>query len=238
MQSMSARRRPFWLPTVAALAVIALTTSAGIWQTNRAQAKRALQAHYDAQEKSAPVVLPGSQIDAEAFRYRRVRVTGQFDPAQEILLDNRVLNGKPGYQVVTPLKIDQADRYVLIDRGWVARGADRTLLPEIRTPLGVIVIEGIAAPPSTKYLELSTQTVEGRVWQNLDMQRMTGLLRYPLQPIVITQLNENGDGLLRHWERPDVGIDKHLGYAFQWFALAVATIVIYGVLYAKRHKQK
>ena len=235
---MSVRRRPFWLPTVAALAVIALTTSAGIWQQNRAQAKRELQARYDAQERSAPVVLSGTQIDAEAFRYRRVRVTGQFDPTQEILLDNRVLKGKPGYQVVTPLKIAQVDRYVLVDRGWVARGADRTLLPEIRTPLGVIEIEGIAAPPSTKYLELSTQTVEGRVWQNLNMQRMTEILRYPVQPIVITQLNDTGDGLIRHWARPDVGIEKHLGYAFQWFALAVATIVIYGVLYAKRRKQK
>ena len=238
MQRMSARRRPFWLPTVAALALIALTTSAGIWQMNRAQFKRDLQARNEVQEKSAPIVLPSVIIDAESFRFRRVRATGQFDPAHEILLDNRVLKGKPGYQVITPLKLDGVALYVLIDRGWVAGGADRTLLPEIRTPLGVIEIEGIAAPPSTKYLELSTKTVEGRVWQNLDMQRMAGLLRYPLQPIVITQLNENGDGLLRHWARPDVGIDKHLGYAFQWFALAVAIIVIYGVLYAKRHKQK
>lgn len=238
MHAMTERRRPFWLPTVAALAVVALAASAGIWQTNRAQFKRDLQARYEAQEKSAPVALPGSLIDAEAFRFRRVSVTGQFDPAHEILLDNRVLNGKPGYHVVTPLKINNADLYVLVDRGWVARGSDRTLLPEIRTPLGTVVLEGVAAPPSSKYLELSTQTVEGKVWQNLDMHRMAGLLRHPVQPVVITQLNDNGDGLMRHWERPDVGIEKHVGYAFQWFALAVATIVIYVVMYAKRRKQE
>ena len=238
MHGMSVRRRPFWLPTVAAIIVVQITVAAGIWQMNRAQFKSDLQARYEVQEKSSPIALPSVIVDAESFRFRRVRATGQFDPAQEILLDNRVLKGKPGYQVITPLKLEGVALYVLIDRGWVARGADRSLLPEIRTPLGVVEIEGIAAPPSTKYLELSTKTVEGRVWQNLDMQRMAGLLRYPLQPIVITQLNDNGDALLRHWERPDVGIDKHLGYAFQWFALAVATIVIYGVLYAKRRKQK
>ncbi|MBT9614474.1 MAG: SURF1 family protein [Burkholderiales bacterium] len=238
MDAMAERKRPFWLPTVAALVVVALATSAGIWQTNRAQFKRDLQARYDAQVKSAPVALPGSLVDAEAFRFRRISVTGQFDPAHEILLDNRVLNGKPGYHVVTPLKMDSAERYVLVDRGWVARGVDRTLLPEIRTPLGKIVIEGIAVPPSNKYLELSTQTVEGKVWQNLNMKRMADLLRYPVQPVVITQLNDNGDGLMRRWNRPDVGIEKHVGYAFQWFALAVATIVIYGVMYAKRRKQK
>lgn len=235
---MAARRRPFWLPTVAAIIVIALTVSAGIWQTNRAQFKRALQAKYEAQEKSPPFALPKSIVEAEAFRFRRVTVSGQFDPAQEILLDNRMLNGKPGYHVVTPLKIEGANLYVLIDRGWVARGMDRTLLPEIRTPLGPVMIEGIAMPPSSKYLELSNQTVEGAVWQNLDVKRMASLLRYPMQPVVVVQLNDSGDGLLRHWERPDVGIDKHLGYAFQWFALAVVTIVIYGVLYAKRRKQK
>jgi surfeit locus 1 family protein len=238
MHAMSERSRPFWLPAVAALAVIAIAVSAGIWQTHRAQFKRDLQARYDAQEKAAPVALPETLADAETLRYRRVKVTGQFDPAHEILLDNRVLHGKPGYRVVTPLKIANADLYVLIDRGWVARGADRTLLPEIRTPLGTVAIEGIAAPPSGKYLELSTQTVEGRVWQNLDMTRMAGLLRYPVQLVVITQLNDNGDGLIRHWDRPDAGVEKHIGYAFQWFALAVAAIVIYVVMYAKRRKQK
>ena len=232
------RRRPFWLPTLAAIILLQVTIAAGIWQLNRAQTKRDLQAHYDAQEKALPVVFPGTPVDADAFRFRRVRVSGQFDLAHEILLDNRVLNGKPGYHVVTPLKIDQSARYVLIDRGWVARGADRTLLPEIRTPLGVVVIEGIAAPPSNRYLELSKQTVEGRVWQNLDMRRMDELLRHPLQPVVITQLNDNGDGLLRKWERPDTGVEKHLGYAFQWFALALTIIVIYVVMYAKRRKQQ
>lgn len=238
MRAMTEARRPAWLPAVAALIVLAIAISAGIWQTNRAQFKRDLQARYDAQEQAAPVALPDSLIEAEAWRYRRVSARGQFDPAHEILLDNRVQHGKPGYQVVTPLRMDNTARYVLVDRGWVAAGADRTLLPEIRTPLGTVLIEGIAVPPSSKYLELSTQTVEGKVWQNLDMQRMAGRLPYPVQPVVITQLNDNGDGLLRRWARPDTGVEKHVGYAFQWFALAVATIVIYVVGYAKRRKQK
>ena len=72
MDAMTERKRPFWLPTVAALVVVALATSAGIWQTNRAQFKRDLQARYDAQRKNpAPVALPGSLVDAEAFRFRR-----------------------------------------------------------------------------------------------------------------------------------------------------------------------
>lgn len=233
---MAERRRPFWLPTVAALAVIALTVSAGIWQMHRAQYKRALQARYDAQAKAPTVVLPSDPFDTETYLYRHVRVTGRFDPAHEILLDNRILDGKPGYQVVTPLKLAQGAAYVLVDRGWVVRNLDRTLLPEIRTPLGTVTIEGIAVPPSGKYLELSSNTVEGKVWENLHFKRMQALLPQRLQPLMVMQLNDNGDGLIRRWARPDVGIEMHLGYAFQWFALAGVTIVIYGVLYAKRRK--
>lgn len=235
---MTERHRPFWLPTVAALAVVALTASAGVWQTHRAQYKRALQARYDAQAKAPPVVLPGTPFDPETYLYRRVSVTGRFDPAHEILLDNRILDGKPGYQVVTPLKLEQGAAYVLVDRGWVMRNLDRTLLPEIKTPLGVVTIEGIAVPPSGKYLELSSNTVEGKVWENLHFKRMQALLPQRLQPLMVMQLNDNGDGLIRRWTRPDVGIEMHLGYAFQWFALAGVTIVIYGVLYAKRRKAR
>ena len=236
MRAMTKRYRPGWLPTLVTLLVVTLTVSAGIWQTHRAQYKSALQAHYEAQAKSAPVALPGGVIDVEANRFRRVRVIGQFDPAHEVLLDNVILRGIPGYQVVTPLKLAKENAYVLINRGWVARGADRSLLPEIRTPLGEVTVEGIAVPPSGKFLELSTQTVEGKVWQNMHFKRMQAQLPLRLQSLMVVQLNDNGDGLMRHWERPDTGMEKHAGYAFQWFAMAVASLVIYGVHYAKKRK--
>ena len=233
---MHERRRPGWLPTVAALVVVALTVSAGVWQTQRATYKSALQARYEAQALAQPVTLPAGDIDDDVYRYRRVSVTGRFDSAHEILLDNTILKGVPGYQVVTPLKLEQAPVYVLISRGWVARGLDRQVLPQIKTPGGVVTIEGIAVPPSGKYLELSTQTVEGKVWQNLNFQRLQALLPQRVQSLMVTQLNDTGDGLTRHWARPDTGVEKHAAYAFQWFALALATLVIYGVHYAKRRK--
>jgi surfeit locus 1 family protein len=233
---MTERRRPFWLPTVAALAVVALTVSAGMWQTHRAQYKRALQARYDAQAKAAPIALPSGPFNPDDFRYRRVTATGRFDSAHEIFLDNRMLDGKPGYHVVTPLKLQDGTAYVLIDRGWVIRNRDRTLLPEVKTPLGLVTIEGIAVPPSGKYFELAANAVEGKVWENLHFNRMQKQLPLPLQPLMVAQLNDNGDGLTRHWDRPDVGVEMHVGYAFQWFSLAAATLVIYGVLYARRRK--
>lgn len=230
-------RRSWWVPTLAAVVMLALTVSAGIWQTRRAQEKQAIKERYERLSQEAPALLPEQAIDVEQFRYRRVIVRGRFDPAREMFIDNKFVGGKPGYQVVTPLRIGDSQRYVLVDRGWVERAWDRAVLPEARTPLGEVRIEGIAAPQG-RYLELSRDTVAGKVWQNIDLKRMGATLPYPLQPVVVTQLNDTGDGLRHEWIPPDVGIEKHVGYAFQWFAMATAIVVIYGVMYVRRRKQK
>jgi surfeit locus 1 family protein len=230
-------RRSWWVPTLAAAALLALTVSAGIWQTHRAQEKQALKERYERLSQESPVRLSDQPVTAEEMRYRHVTVRGRFDPAHEMFVDNRMIAGKPGYQVVTPLRIGESQRYVLVDRGWVERTWDREIMPDVRTPLGEVQIAGIAVPQG-RYLELARDTVAGKVWQNIDIQRMGKTLPYPLQPVVVTQLNDTGDGLRRAWHPPDVGIEKHLGYAFQWFAMATAIVVIYGVMYVRRHKQK
>lgn len=232
-------RRPFWLPSVAALALLALTISAGIWQTHRAETKRALQAQYDAQAQAPAQAVDSVNIDPDALRFRRVKVTGYFDTVHEVWLDNRIYLGKPGYEIITPLKLASAPGYILIDRGWVARGLRRTELPETKSaPPGLVGVEGIATTPSGRYVELSKQTVEGKVWENLDVPRMQKLLPERLAPLMVVQLDDKANGLIQHWDRPDSGIAMHVGYAFQWFAMALATIVIYGVLYVRRHKSQ
>jgi surfeit locus 1 family protein len=234
---MSGKPRSLLLPTLAALVFLGITLAAGNWQLNRAQYKRELQVRIDRLAQEAPLVLSGGPVDAERMHGRRVLVTGGFDAAHEIFIDNRTAQGRPAYQVLTPLRIAGSDTAVLIDRGRVQHTWEAKSLPVVPTLSASVRIEGVAAPPSGKYLELSRQTVDGKVWQNLDMERYARTVPYTLLPVVVTQLNDTGDGLYRHWVRPDAGVEKHLGYAFQWFAMAVTIVVIYVVLYAKRRKQ-
>lgn len=234
---MSDKPRSLVLPTLAAVVFLGVTLGAGNWQLNRAQTKREAQARIDHLAQEAPLTLTGAGGDVETLRGRRVLVTGSFDVGHEIFIDNRTLKGRPAYQVLTPLRIAGSDAAVLVDRGLVQRSWEANALPLVPAlPTGVS-IEGIAALPSGKYLELSRHTVDGKVWQNLDMERYAKTVPYALLPIVVNQLNDTGDGLHRHWVRPDTGVEKHVGYAFQWFAMAVAIVVIYVVLYAKRRKQ-
>ncbi len=239
MQANSTKpRRPFWLPSVAAVLLLALTISAGIWQSQKAQVKRDLQARYDTQFQAPAQPLTRVDFNPETLRYRRVSVSGEFDAAHEVLLDNRIYAGKPGYEVITPLKLESGAGYVLIDRGWVAQGLRRAVLPRVATPRGLQTIDGIATLPSGRYLELSSQTVAGKVWENLDFKRMQAQLPQTLAPLMVVQLSPAQAGLIQHWERPDVGVAMHIGYAFQWFAMAVAIVVIYGVLYVRSRKAR
>ncbi len=85
-------------------------------------------------------------------------------------LDNKVLRGVAGYRVFTPLAIEGGDMHVLVDRGWIAAG-DRSRLPTVTTPEGVLTIEGLAVIPSRRFLELAPEESTGALRQNLVIER-------------------------------------------------------------------
>jgi surfeit locus 1 family protein len=228
------RFRPAYLPGAAALAAIALTVALGNWQTRRAEEQLALGRELDAAAGHALLALPPEPVDAQAYAFSRVSARGVYSARHTILLDNKVLRGIAGYQVLTPLKIAGGDRYVLVNRGWVAAGARRDVLPQVTTPTGIESVEGIAVVPSGRIFELDTNTEQGIVWQNLALARYEKWSGLKLQPVVLQQTNEAGDGLARVWNRPDTGADKHRGYAFQWYALAATILIAYVVFSFKR----
>ena len=228
------RFRPAFLPGVAALAGIALTVSLGNWQTRRAEEKIALARDLDDAARHAVLALSPQTVDAHDYEFRRVSARGEYAAKYTILLDNKVLNGNAGYQVVTPLRMAGGDMYVLVNRGWVATGLRRDILPQVPTPSGTQTVEGIALVPSSHFFELDAKTVEGSVWQNLVLARYANWSGLRLQPIVLQQTSDAADGLVRAWGRPDTGVNMHRGYAFQWYALATTILITYVALSFKR----
>lgn len=228
------RFRPAFLPAAAALAAIALTVALGNWQSRRAEEKSARGQELDAAASRAVLALPPSLVDASAYAFGRVSARGEYSSKHTILLDNKVLRGVAGYQVLTPLKIAGGDVHVLVNRGWVAAGARRDSLPQIRTPSATETVEGIAVVPTKNIVELDAKTEEGMVWQNLVLARYAKWSGLKLQPVVLQQTSQSDDGLARVWDRPDTGADKHRGYAFQWYALATTILIAYVILSFKR----
>lgn len=221
--------------TLATLAFCAVTISAGNWQRGRAEEKAALQQRLDEWATRPPLDVQAAAVDPQTIELRPVVATGQYDVAHTILLDNKVHEGRVGYHVVTPLKLEDDGMHVLVVRGWVAAGATRDELPAIETPQGLQRVEGIAVVPSDRVLELA-EVEPGYVWQNLLLDRYAAWSKLRLQPFVIRQTNDAGDGLVRNWPRPDVGVEKHQIYAMQWYSFAVLALILYVALNLKRKR--
>jgi len=240
--------KPQLWPTLAAVAAIALMLSLGDWQLSRAREKEARQAQHEQTSRQPTIALPSAPVRFEDFQFRQVEARGTYLPLHTIYLDNKIIRGVVGYQIITPLRLGEAGAsdsasdnasamYVLVNRGWVAAGNDRSKLPQVPTPAGQVIVSGIATSPTQKTLELSTETVSGQVWENLHLERYRKVSGLTLQPLLILQQDDTKDGLVRQWDRPDSGAAKNMGYAFQWFAMALTVLIIYLVLSVKRVKR-
>jgi surfeit locus 1 family protein len=225
---------PTLWPTLAALFFLALTVSLGNWQSERADAKRALQARYDAAGQLPPIRVGSTLLDRDRVLYRKLEVVGAFDDAHTILLDNRVLNGVAGYHVLTPLRINGGALAILVNRGWAAAGRTREQVPVSPPPVGRVTLQGMAVDPHARYVELAPTAPRGRVWQNLDFEHYGTLTGLQLQPVLLLQTSSLPDGLQRNWARPDSGINTHVSYAFQWYSLAATLAVLWLIMNTKR----
>lgn len=212
---------------------VAITFSLGMWQLGRAAEKTALQ---DAkQQQSDQVVLDGRTLGTardepqqrQALIHRRMLLRGQWLAEHTVFLENRQMNGKPGFFVMTPLKLEGTGAVVLVQRGWAQRSfTDRTALPVLQTPAGLVEVQGHLAPwPSRLYDFGGAET--GPIRQNLKLtpyRQETGL---SVLEISLLQSGTASEGLLREWPLVASGVAKHHGYAFQWFGLSGLIALLY-----------
>jgi surfeit locus 1 family protein len=136
---MSARLR-FVVITLAALALALLTARLGIWQLGRAAEKNALQASIE-QQARLPVLgtLPNDTQQPASLVHRRVQLRGRWSTVHTVYLDNRQMNGRQGFFVVTPLLLPDG-RALLVQRGWLPRDVnERTRVDDVPSPPGEIV---------------------------------------------------------------------------------------------------
>lgn len=229
---MTRRFRPGLVPTLAAGALLPVFLALGVWQLQRADEKRLLQGEYDARAQGPAVRIEPRAQRAEDLRFYRVTARGRYETPHQLFIDNRVHQARAGFHVVTPLKIEDSEVRVLVNRGWVPLGEDRARLPLAEAPAGVQEITGVATVPADKPFRLGPEAPlrdNGQtVWQHVDLGGFAGSVRYPVQPVVILlDPGSSAGGFTRDWTRLDAGIAVHQGYAFQWFMLALTLLALY-----------
>lgn len=231
-------RPPALFISLLTLLLLALLTGLGFWQLDRAAQKRALLEQYQGQEGEAPIQVRPDLMAADDLEYRPATVAGQYDAGHQFLLDNRTHEGMAGYEVFTPMRIEGSGHGILVNRGWVPRGASRAELPALPTPSGTLRLEGMLKRP-TRTITLGEGEDRAPGWpkmlQRVRLDLQAEQLGYPLLPLLLLLGPDQGHGFVREWEPvKGFGPEQNLGYAVQWFGLATALLVIYVVVNCRR----
>ena len=184
--------------------VVGLCLSRSWGQGQRAGEKRQWLADQAERASAAPVNLPGA-LALDDRQHRPVRVSGKLDNQRSVLLDNRTYNGVAGYFLLTPLRTDQG-RWVLINRGWLPRGADRAQLPSVPVAAGRVTITGSTYQPSARTLVLKDTPLPANQWplrvQKVDFEAIGHRLGVELAPFEIRVAPINLSATPRHCRDP------------------------------------
>lgn len=228
-----------WLiPSAAAVIFFLLFVNLGRWQLERAHEKDALFASFEQQQ---PTVTPHgltSNDSAEKSRYQHRKVYGHYDSAHQFLLDNMVNRGRVGFQVLTPLILPDQQRTLLINRGWIPLTGTRENLPPLGVDTGLRHVTGrIDRLPRVGIRPGPGVSKDQHGWPRVVLfptaSELEDVLDYPLFDFVLLLDRREPDGYLRQWRPTVMTARQHLGYAFQWFAMAAAVLILFTVLSRK-----
>jgi surfeit locus 1 family protein len=226
---------PIWrvsLLCIIAILMVLGMLRLGVWQLDRADQKRAIADQLEVRSKQAavPIIEVVDSSDVDSLRFRKVLLKGRYLQNKNFYVDNQVVNGRVGYQVFTPFKLQQSDTVIMLARGWVSVGESRQKLPIVVTVDGPLTLQGRlnAAPAQPPLWDPKYAVSTGDVWQYLPLLEVAAVLQVKVFPLVVELEPSAGDNLalVRKWpEIDDQQVAKHLGYAFQWFAMAVAFFI-------------
>jgi surfeit locus 1 family protein len=221
----------FWFVQLSTVAVLTLFVTLGTWQLGRGDVKSEIElAINDQQEAFNSVSLPLKDI--ESWRYKKIKLTGNYQVDKQFLLDNQVRDGSTGYSVLTPMYVDEFKAWVLVDRGWVAQGPSRNDMPLIEFESEQVTISGrVYVPYDEAYSLGGIADGEDSNWprriQFVDYAQLATRLGETLQPFTLRLDAQQSNGYRRDWAANNLSSEKHYGYAFQWYAMAFAVIVLW-----------
>jgi surfeit locus 1 family protein len=227
-----------WAAALTAV-LLAAFLSLGQWQLGRAREKRAMIESFD-RGTGTTAELAGVAVE-QLPRYQHLAAAGRYDPDRQVLLDNMPSStGQPGYRVLTPFRPVGGARLLLVDRGWVPLGASRAQLPAVGVDakprrvagrLDRLPVPGLRVGPA----QAPGQAGWPRVLNFPTPADLEAALGEPVESRILLLDASDPDGYERAWH-PSVGFppERHLGYAVQWYALALALAVIFIALSLKR----
>ena len=202
----------------------------GLWQLDRAEQKRAQAAALEIRRKLPPLSLNDTALpEKDELPFRQVVAKGHYLKDRTILIENRKHLGQTGYHVITPLQLSHINHTVLVNRGWIAydRVAEHKGIIQEEDS---VTLGGEITIPMAPAIELATNseaTMAPPRWPYLTLERYAAWSGLEILPFMVLQTSADGHGLVRQWPNPRVSDMMHIGYAIQWFAFALITLLVW-----------
>jgi surfeit locus 1 family protein len=221
-------------------ALLAVFVALGWWQVGRAREKQALVESFQRGTQSS-VELKGDVSVDELPRFQHVRAEGHYEPERQVLLDNMPSQvGLPGFRVLTPFRREGSDRLLLVDRGWVRLGATRQDLPPVFVSPEFRAVSGRLDALPAPGVRVGEAGIAGdaswpRVLNFPQQQDLEQALGAKVESRIVLLDPAAPNGYERVW-RPAMrfGPERHLGYAIQWFVIALVTLIVFVALSLRR----
>lgn len=218
--------RANWKVWLFVLLLMPLLLWLGFWQLDRAEQKREMLARYQ-QQRSAPALSAAKLFAADpaALAHRRVRLRGDFLADYSLLLDNQILDGRVGYQLLQPFRSEQG--LLLVNRGWLPGPPDRSM-PLLPVAPAAVELTAAVYIPAGQAVVLREDDWSAN-WplrvQSVDVQRFADKLGQSVFPYVLRIEPAQPGALEVYWPPVNTRPEKHTGYAVQWFAMAAALLL-------------
>lgn len=222
--------RPPWWAVVLVPVLGGAMSVAGVWQLQRAAGKADILAQYAAAAAQTALRDMTAGAYAEPGVIERARAIGTFDGEMQLLLDNQSWQRRPGYRVWTPLRLSSGG-IIVVDRGWAPATGDRSRLPAVPTPQGVVTIDGYWRTVPEPGMRLDIDNCAGGLWPRVVQYPTVDELRCLYGEFVAGGLMlmdpDVPGGFVREWNSgPEMSPDKNYAYAAQWF---VFTLLLVGL---------
>lgn len=210
---------------MAAVGLIVLFVSLGLWQLDRAAEKTRLQALFDDDVAYARVTG-----DMPVSEYQNIEAYGYYLDSRQVLIDNVFVEGRIGHYVITAFRYAANEPLLIVNRGWVARSVDSDANIDLGTGETRRTIRGrVGRLPrvgirSGEAFEGAGDWPKKAIYPTLD--ELSAELEQEVLPFILLLHPEADDGFVRRWQPAGSGSSMHYGYALQWFAMAAAVLVI------------
>lgn len=221
--------RPRWIVGhVLLLVTVVAFVNLGLWQLRRLDERRTnnalIAARADVPVQPLDAAVAAAAGDLAALEFRRVEVTGSYDPDAQVLTAPRAIPGGPGLQVLTVLERDRGPD-VLVDRGWIPFSRDVSRPPP--APAGSVIIDGVVRVREAGEVGRAAQVAQ------IVPDQIAARLGRALAPYYVqmqAQQPAPGPAEPRPTPLPERGEGNHLSYAVQWFSFATIALIGYPLL--------